>query len=247
MISTRFDTLFSSLSGGLIPTAFLRVLSFHESSLNPDAVTPSSHATGLFQTTQTVIDEYNLHHGTKHTLEDAKDPTLSTKIGTELLAQIVSGYRKNHPRSLATNWADPRFIGLLVAGFNAGYSERGGVGKVVGELERAGIPAERITVDTVAQAAKSAGASKYLSQPDRLRYWKAVTASYLKEIAKTEPEVIHFVIPPKGREDKVYVPVPMGNIVALMLLPLGAIFWANKLKKKRKKSWQPSTLSALSL
>lgn len=180
MLSHGFDALFLTLSG-FIPVPFLRALSYNESSLNPNAVTKSSNATGLFQVTKTVLNDYNLQHGTKYKLEDTKDPKLNSKIGIELVSRIVKNYQKNHP-ALAMDWNDPRYVALVVQGFNAGYSEAGGVGFVVGKLEKNGIPKEKITVDTVAQAAKELKASKYLSMPERVSYAKAVARTYFDEV-----------------------------------------------------------------
>ena len=181
LIPLTFDVLFQSM-GGFLPVPFLRALAYNESSLKPNAVTKSSNATGLFQVTQTVLDDYNLQHGTKYNLENVKDPTLNSKIGIELLTRIVRNYVTNHPKSLAMNWQDPRFVSLVVQGFNAGYSEAAGVGFVVGNLERSGIPPEQITVDTVAEAAKKLKASRFLYQPERVRYAKAVTGTYFSEM-----------------------------------------------------------------
>lgn len=190
-LSHAYDSLFSTF-GGFLPVAFLRAVSYNESSLNPNAVTPSSNATGLFQVVKTVLKDYNMLHGTAYTLEDTKNPTLNTKIGTELISRIVKGYQKNHP-SLAMNWMDPRYVALVVQGFNAGYSEAGGVGFVVGKMEKAGIPPEKITVDTVAQTAKMIKASKFLYAPERVRYAKAVANTYFDELAKDQLKVVNAV------------------------------------------------------
>jgi hypothetical protein len=185
VIPLLFDTLFATMSG-FVPVPFLRALSYHESSLNPNAVTKSSNATGLFQVVATVLKDYNLQHGTKYTLDDTKDPALNSKIGIGLITRIVKSYQKNHPDSLGMDWKSPRYVELVVQGFNAGYSEAGGVGFVVGQMEKLGIPAERITVDTVSEAAKQLKVSRFLSVPERVKYAKAVSRTYFEQLARDE-------------------------------------------------------------
>jgi len=185
VIPLLFDTLFATMSG-FVPVPFLRALSYHESSLNPNAVTKSSNATGLFQVVATVLKDYNLQHGTSYTLDDTKDPALNSKIGIGLITRIVRSYQKNHPNTLGMDWKNPRYVELVVQGFNAGYSEAGGVGFVVGQMEKIGIPAERITVDTVSEAAKQLKVSRFLSVPERVGYAKAVSRTYFEQLARDE-------------------------------------------------------------
>lgn len=185
IIPVIFDALFSAMSG-FLPVPFLRSLSYHESSLNPNAVTKSSNATGLFQVVATVLKDYNLQHGTSYTLDDTKDPALNSKIGIGLITRIVKSYQKNHPNSLGMDWKSPRYVELVVQGFNAGYSEAGGVGFVVGQMEKIEIPPERITVDTVSEAAKQLKVSRFLSVPERVGYAKAVARTYFEQLARDE-------------------------------------------------------------
>lgn len=259
VIPVIFDALFSTMAG-FIPVPFLRALSYHESSLNPNAVTKSSNATGLFQVVATVLKDYNLQHGTSYTLDDTKDPTLNSKIGIGLVTRIVKSYQRNHPKSLGMDWKNPRYVELVVQGFNAGYSESGGVGFVVGQMEKAGIPAERITVDTVAEAAKKLKASRFLSVPERVKYAKAVARTYFEELAKKTPFVSNvekhpFVAAPhygdstlpvaanvllssQNSADKKPATVEntLGNTICFLMfpfIPLAGIFIASRLNKRR--------------
>lgn len=243
MISRAFDSLFLTLAG-VIPLAFLRVLAYHESSLDPGKVTKSSNATGLFQVVPKVLADYNLEHGTKWTLSDTKNPTLNAQIGIGLLTRIVKGYQKNH-KSLATDWRDPRFVALVVQGFNAGYSETGGVGFVVGKMESSGLPKEKIAVDTVAQAAKKLGASRFLSMPDRMAYAKKVASDYFKEInaVPQAPEVVeyplngsHLASKESRPEEPVAIKSTMGNMIVLIVLPLTGLLALFASKKSSHKS-----------
>jgi hypothetical protein len=201
-ISKEFDPLFGSIGTGIIPVEFLRVLAFNESSLHPGDITivkdgkrldpqkldqktlETRGAHGLFQTMAEVLKDYNLLHGTKYKLTDVSDPKhpeLGAKIGIELLERIVRAYNKNHP-TLGMNWGDPRWVALVVQGFNAGYSEAGGVGHVVSALEKLGIPKERVTVDAVSEVAPKVKGSRFLSEPARVRYAKHVADQYMREI-----------------------------------------------------------------
>jgi len=262
-MNRAFDSLFASMTG-IIPVTFLRVLSYHESDLDPNKVTKSSNATGLFQVVQKVLDDYNMFNGTSYTLEDTKDPNLNSRIGINLVSRIVKSFQKNHPKSLGMNWLSPRFISLLVQGFNAGYSEAGGVGYVVDKMEKAGIESDRITVDTVSQAAKELGASRFLSMPKRVEYAKAVTRTYFRELnnaissssfrdSLSLNDLLSLnELSKEGRvsrnlyaslngydmleysDDLVKVPTLMGNTIVLLALPLTALFAGKRLFKSQR-------------
>ena len=235
-IPTTYDKAFSPIAG-IIPVAFLRALAYNESSLNPNEVTKNSNATGLFQITQTVLNDYNLQHGTKYKLADVKDPNLNAKIGVELITRIVKNYQTNHPRSLAMNWKDPRYVQLLVQGYNAGYSEANGVGFVVGNLEKKGVQPAQITVDAVAKAAPGLKASRFLSMPQRVSYAKAVANTYFNELAidnaKAKPPAPLVSKAPKAASNTGL----FGNaFVALLfpLVPMAGVVLANAINKAKK-------------
>jgi len=64
-------------------------------------------------------------------------------------------------------------------GWNAGFSEAGGLGRVARCLE--GLGAVDITIDQVSAHAKLAGATKHLSNPAKVAWCKSVVALYQRE------------------------------------------------------------------
>ena len=179
-LSRRFDQTFESYRGA-IPIEYLRALVERESGTNPKA---RSHAArGLMQIVPVVLTDYNTRHGTSYQPEHLFDPAINVAIGCELIRLIIASYRRNHPRvpNLQTDWNNPRFVELLTFGWNAGFSEAGGIGRVARYLEQRGIT--DITVDLVHRTAPAAGASKYLADATRLRWCKSVAALYARELA----------------------------------------------------------------
>ena len=81
---------------------------------------------------------------------------------------------------MQTDWDNPRFVELVVFGWNAGYSEAGGVGRVARYLEAQG-RGDEVTIDAVFDAAKAAGASRHLSNDAKRRWSKGVAAAYFRE------------------------------------------------------------------
>lgn len=176
----RFDPVFERYRGTL-PIEYVRALVDRESNGRPSVRAGS--AIGLMQIVPVVLDDYNKRHGTAYQSEHLTDPATNVAIGCELLRLIVESYRKNHPRipNLQANWNNPRFVELLTIGWNAGFSEAGGVGHVARYLEKLG--AVDITMDQVSAHAQLAGASKHLSNPAKLAWCKSVVALYLRERA----------------------------------------------------------------
>jgi soluble lytic murein transglycosylase-like protein len=170
-----FEALFAEQAGS-IPVGFLTALALHESGFDPNAVNPKSKATGLFQITQVALDAYNGRHKTTHALDELKDPALSTKVAVDHIGRILLAYAR-HP-ALQIDWQSRRFLELLVYGWNAGHN---GVAGLVGKLEAGGLPAERITVETVRQLAAKTSRSPYLASPSRAAWARAVATSYLGE------------------------------------------------------------------
>ena len=149
---------------GSIPLAYVRVLVERESDGRPDVQTGS--AVGLMQIVPVVLADYNKRHGTTYQSAQLFEPATNVAMGCELLRLIAESYRKNHPRvpNLRPDWSNPRFVELLTFGWNAGFSEAGGVGRVASYLEQLG-GANDVTLDLVTAYAQLAGASKHLSQP----------------------------------------------------------------------------------
>ena len=173
-----FDPVFERYRGSL-PIEYVRALVERESNGQPSVRAGS--AIGLMQIVPVVLDDYNKRHGTTYRSEHLTHPATNVAIGCELLRLIIDSYGKNHPRitTLQADWNNPRFAELLTFGWNAGFSEAGGVGRVARYLE--GLGAVDITIDQVAAHAKLAGASKHLSNPAKLAWCKSVVALYLRE------------------------------------------------------------------
>ncbi len=178
----RFDAVFEKYRGSL-PIEYVRALVERESDGQPSVRAGS--AIGLMQIVPVVLDDYNKRHGTTYRSEHLTHPATNVAIGCELLRLIVDSYRKNHPRitTLQADWNSWRFVELLTFGWNAGFSEAGGVGRVARYLE--GLGAVDITIDQVAAHAKLAGASKHLFNPAKVAWCKSVVALYQRELALT--------------------------------------------------------------
>jgi soluble lytic murein transglycosylase-like protein len=182
----RFDPVFDRYRGSL-PLAYVRALVERESDGRPAVRTGS--AVGLMQIVPVVLVDYNKRHGTTYRSEQLVDPATNVAMGCELLRLIVESYRKNHPRipNFQTDWNNPRFVELLTFGWNAGFSEAGGVGRVARYLEQVG--AVDITLDLVTAHARLAGASKHLSNPAKVAWCKSVVALYQRERALAQPSI----------------------------------------------------------
>lgn len=182
----RFDPVFEKYRGRL-PIEYVRALVERESDGNPTARAGS--AMGLMQVTPVVLTDYNKRHGTAYTREHLLEPATNVAIGCELLRLIVASYGKHHPRlaTLREDWANPRFVELLTFGWNAGFSEAGGVGRVARYFE--GLGAIEVDIDQVSAHAKLAGASKHLSNPAKVAWSKGVAALYRRERALASTRV----------------------------------------------------------
>lgn len=177
-----FDRIFNRYRGDL-PIELLRALAVRESGMDPRE--HSGPGWGLFQITEPVRADFNRAHGTAYTRAQLLDPDVNVRIATWLLRFIVDSYAKNHPgvANLRPDWRNPRFAELVVFGWNAGPSEAGGVGRVVGHLEKRG--AREIDLALVHEHARDAGASKHLSNPAKVRWSRSVVALYQREHALT--------------------------------------------------------------
>ena len=173
----------SSRHGAGIPVAYLRALANAESGLRPD------DPLGLINVVKVALADYNRRHPeAKIQAAQMRDPATNIKVAADTLHQIAESYERNHGDlpNLRTRWWNPRFTELLTFGWNGGYSERAGVGRVLRYL-KARPPAERptaITIDTVFAAAAAANATRHLSNPRKLRYSKGVVASFLREFER---------------------------------------------------------------
>ena len=181
-VSRKYDAIFREHGRGL-PIAYLRSLVKRESNLNPRSA--KGAAWGLMQVIEVVRKDYNKRHSTRYTRNDLLDPRINVTIGADLLVRIIASYGRNHPDvpNLQETWNNRRFVELLTFGWNAGYSERGGVGKVARYLEQQGRH-DDITIDTIHGAARAARASRHLSNVRKVRWCKGVAGLFARERAR---------------------------------------------------------------
>ncbi len=177
-LSREFDPFFERYRGS-IPIEYLRALAKRESGMRPGE--RSGPAWGLMQIVEVVRSDFNEAHGTKYTRRDLLDPAVSVAMCCWVLRFIIESYGRNHPNvpNLRADWGNPRFVELLTFGWNAGFSEKAGVGKVVGYLE--GLGARDIDLDQVHDHARLAGASRHLSNDRKVRWCKSVVELYQRE------------------------------------------------------------------
>jgi hypothetical protein len=177
-----YDEVFAHY-GRDLPVAYLRALALHESDLRPRLA--DGPAWGLMQIIEVVREDFNRRERKNFTRADLLDPAVSVTIAASSLALIARSYATNHPDvpNLQPNWRNPQFVALLTLGWNAGWSERGGVGRVASFLSQRGA---EVTVNSVFDAARAAGASLHLANQSKLAFAKQVTRQYFAELADEE-------------------------------------------------------------
>ena len=175
MILKSYDPVFRA-HAGRIPVAFLRALAMRESSLNPNENT--SPAYGLMQLVNTVRLEYNQLRNTHYSQSDLLNPDINVKIASDLLHRIMTAYARHPDPNMQPNFSNPEFVKLLVAGWNSGYSEGGGVGKVARYLEARGLP---VTHDNVFANAGAAGATTHLQNAQKKAWQRSVADLYFSQ------------------------------------------------------------------
>lgn len=180
MTSQKYDKIFAREGHGL-PVPFLRALAKRESNLNPK--NNKGPAWGLLQVginanAGNVLSSYNHRHGTSLTKTDMLDPAKNVRVASDLLSRIVAMYERE---GIETDWSNGNFIGLVVAGWNSGYSAKAGTVKVVRHLVKSGLP---VTHANVFAHSEAAGATRHLRNPKKLAWQKSVIALALKEFGK---------------------------------------------------------------
>lgn len=177
-VSSKYDGLFRKYAGR-VPVPYLRALSQRESGMNPTAGAGGTGALGLMQITKVVLDGYNARHGTQITRAQLVDPEVSVRLGADLLNTIVAAYAQHRDPNLRNgDWGNADFVKLVTAGWNSGYSEGGGVGKVADYLEARGEP---VTHDAVFANAAAAGATRFLQDPAKQRWQAGVASLYFAQ------------------------------------------------------------------
>ncbi len=185
-LSRRFDDLFARHGRG-IPVAYLRALANAESGMNPD------DRLGLINVLPIALADYNRRHPSASIHpEHMRDPASNITVAADILRTIIDSYQRYHRDvpNLVEDWSNRRFAEILSAGWNAGYSELAGVGRVVGFLKTPPIvvrPAD-ITIDSVFDAAWTARAASHLSNRRKLAYAKGIAAAYVREVERDARE-----------------------------------------------------------
>jgi soluble lytic murein transglycosylase-like protein len=156
----------------------MRALAYNESSMNP--LESRDPAWGLMQVVPDVRTSYNQRYGTGYSQNDLLDPATNVKIASELLNRIAKQYQANHGSdpNMRINWGNPEFVKLVVAGWNSGYSEAGGVGRVASYLRSRGLP---VTHDNVFQYAAAAGATRHLQNSTKYNWQRRVADTFYAE------------------------------------------------------------------
>ena len=123
----------------------MRALSKRES--NQDPGDTRGPAWGLMQVVEVVRNSWNKRKpGEALSRPDLLDPVTNVRVASDLLNRIVIAYGKHPDKNMQEDWSNPAFVQLVTAGWNSGYSESGGVGRVARYLEANQIP---VTHDNV--------------------------------------------------------------------------------------------------
>lgn len=161
-----------------IPVAYMQALACRESTCNP--LDREGDAWGLMQITEVVRCDEPREDGKpgRYEREELFDPRISVFLCTRVLAKTV---RVLNMVGIKTDWRDPVWVGLVTAGWNAGYSLKSGVGLVVRYLKARGWKVKDIDNKVIHENAKKAGASYWLwAEAGRLEWWETVVRMYFK-------------------------------------------------------------------
>ncbi len=162
---------------GKVPVPFLRALSKRESNMNPNDT--RGPAWGLMQVVEVVRNSWNKRRPSEAISRgQLLDPDINVKIAASLLNRIAIAYAKHPDSNMQPNWTNPEFVKLVLAGWNSGYSEAGGVGRVAKYLEARGIP---VTHDNVFRYAGAARATRHLQNSAKQRWQRGVADLYFQQ------------------------------------------------------------------
>lgn len=134
---------------------------------------------GLLQVgASNVLPSYNSRHRTNYSRNDLFDPEINIKIATDLLNRIVVAFGKHPDPNMKMNWSNPEFVKLILAGWNSGYSEAGGLGRVAQYLESRKVP---VTHNSVFENAAAAGATTHLQNSRKQSWQRGVADLYFRQ------------------------------------------------------------------
>lgn len=174
-LPTTFDAIFNRYRGD-VPLNYMRALTKRESNFNPNE--SNDPAWGLMQVVPVVRTGFNARYGTSYSKQDLLNPSVNVQMVADLLNRIATAYQKHSDPNMKGNWANPEFVKLVTAGWNSGYSEAGGVGKVASYLEARNIP---VTHDNVFRYAAAAGATSHLQSAAKQAWQRSVSDLYFAE------------------------------------------------------------------
>ena len=100
-------------------------------------------------------------------------------MASELIQRIVRVMRN---QGMSPNWTSEEFIGILVAGWNSGYSKKAGTGYMIEWLIS---EHQDVTLANVHfKADQSPNGYRLLSVATRYRWWQGVVRQYFAELKK---------------------------------------------------------------
>lgn len=181
-----YDAIIDRYRAGT-PRAFFRALIQRESGFDPNAGQDEASlgaARGLMQIVGVAREGFNQRHGTRYTPADLLSPQVSIQIGADLLRQIVKTYQGHAHPNMREDWRNPEFVKLVLAGWNSGYSNGGGVGRVVRYLMAHDLP---VTHDQVFASAAAAGATPHLQRTAKRDWQRGVAALYFQQPVEGTP------------------------------------------------------------
>jgi len=176
--SSRFDSIFLEEGRG-VPVPFLRALARRESNMNPKE--QKGPAWGLMQVgispaAGDVLKSYNKRRGTSYTPQDMLNPILNVRVASDLLARIVRLYEA---LGLVQDWENANYVGLVVAGWNSGYSQKAGTARAIKAIKARG---ESLTLDAVyREAERDPEITRHLRNPKKQKWQRSVVASFFDE------------------------------------------------------------------
>lgn len=125
-ISSKFDRVFRQYVPAL-PVEFVRALSYRESRLNPENLTPpgasdSRGARGLMQVMTVNREDYNAKHGTAWSPSDMFSPAKNVRVFAGTIGRMLRVFRSNRLLSPDVPTRRPALL-LVTAGWNSGYGD----------------------------------------------------------------------------------------------------------------------------
>jgi len=177
----KFDKIYEEEGRGL-PVPFLRALAKRESGSNPKNA--KGPAWGLLQVgidarAGNVLKSYNERMGTAYKPTDMLDPKLNVRVAADLLSRILELYKAE---GLEADWTNGNFIGMFAAGWNAGYSRKAGMVKLIRYMKAQNAS---LTLANAYKLAPESGAGKgfikRMGQPHRQKWTRSVVSSTFEE------------------------------------------------------------------